>query len=82
MTSGSMVQAPNSWNSTAAGASSGLPRGAPFCTQLLTVRISSSLSDLSSLKLCTPTLGSMCHGGISRASTLARMDRAHGRVSW
>ena len=35
MTSGSIVQAPNSWNSTGAGASSGLPRGAPLSTHLV-----------------------------------------------
>ena len=33
------------------------------------------------MKRCTPTFLSICHGGISRAATLLRMERAHGRVS-
>ena len=82
MRSGSMVQAPNSWNSTGAGASAVLPRGAPASTQTPMVSISSSVNDRSFLNPCSPTLGSTCHGGISRASTLVRIDLAQGLVSW
>ena len=47
------------------------------------VSICSSLSDMSFLNFCTPTLGSMCHGGICRARD-ALLDRRGptGRASW
>ena len=42
----------------------------------------SSVSDMSFLNFCTPTLRSMCHGGICRAATRRWIDFAHGRASW
>src|SRR5579862_2978825 len=45
------------------------------------VAISSSVSDGSSLNLETPTLRSICHGGITRVMTFSRIERAHGRAS-
>src|SRR3954447_7765160 len=41
----------------------------------------SSLSDMSFLNFCTPTLRSMCHGGIWRVETRCLIDLAHGRDS-
>jgi hypothetical protein len=45
------------------------------------VSISASLSERSFLKCWMPTVLSMCHGGIWRATTRDLMERAHGRVS-
>ena len=45
------------------------------------VAICSSVSDMSFLNFCTPTLRSMCQGGIWRDATRALIDRAHGRES-
>jgi hypothetical protein len=42
----------------------------------------SSVSDMSFLNLVTPTLGSMCQGGIWRDSTRLLIERAQGRASW
>ena len=36
---------------------------------------------MSFLNFCTPTLWSMCHGGICRVATRCLIDRAHGRAS-
>jgi hypothetical protein len=41
----------------------------------------SSVSDMSFLNFCTPTLRSMCHGGIWRVDTRVLIDFAHGRAS-
>ena len=38
-------------------------------------------SDMSFLNFCTPTLGSMCQGGICRCETRCLIERAHGRAS-
>src|SRR5438093_933409 len=64
------------------GRSFGSPCSAPPSTQRTIVSTCSSLSDMSFLNFCTPTLRSMCHGGICRAATRSRMERAHGRTSW
>src|ERR1043165_6178797 len=53
------------------GISFGSPCGAPSSTQRTIVSICASLSDMSFLNFCTPTLRSMCHGGICRAATEA-----------
>jgi len=45
------------------------------------VAICSSVSDMSFLNFWTPTLRSMCQGGIWRARTRALIDRAQGRES-
>src|SRR5690349_7993423 len=45
------------------------------------VAISASDKDGSSLNLPTPTLRSMCQGGITRVTTFSLMDRAQGRAS-
>src|SRR3974377_1399512 len=45
------------------------------------VAISASVKEGSSLNLVTPTLRSMCQGGITRAATLALMARAQGLAS-
>jgi hypothetical protein len=65
----------------ALGMSAGLPSRAPWSTHAMIVSIWSSLSDMSFLNFWTPTLLSMCHGGIWRAATRARIDLAHGRAS-
>ena len=36
---------------------------------------------MSFLNFCTPTLWSMCHGGICRFATRVLIERAHGRLS-
>ena len=36
---------------------------------------------MSFLNFCTPTLGSMCQGGICRCETRYLIERAHGRAS-
>ena len=41
-----------------------------------------SVSDMSFLNFCTPTLLSMCHGGIWRVATRSLIERAQGRASW
>ena len=74
-------QAFGSGHSIGAGASAGLPCGAPASTHPTIVSISSSLSDRSFLNRWIPTVLSMCQGGISLASTFALIDRAHGRAS-
>jgi hypothetical protein len=45
------------------------------------VAISVSDNEGSSLNLLTPTLRSMCQGGITRVTTFSLMDRAQGRAS-
>src|SRR5205807_9069926 len=64
-----------------AGMSLGSPIGAPASTQRRIVSISSSDSDRSFLNCWMPTVLSMCHGGICRAATRARIARAHGRTA-
>src|SRR5689334_23012054 len=66
----------------AGGRSFGSPCGAPASTQRTIVSICSSLSDMSFLNFCTPTVLSMCHGGIWRVATRSLIERAHGRASW
>src|SRR5439155_716504 len=66
----------------AGGMSFGSPCGAPASTQRTMVSTCSSLSDMSFLNFCTPTLRSMCQGGICRVATRSLIDRAHGRASW
>src|ERR1700674_5262590 len=63
------------------GMSLASPIGAPESAQRTMVAIWSSLSDMSFLNFWTPTVLSMCHGGIWRLITRSRMDFAHGRVS-
>ena len=46
------------------GKSLGSPCGAPPSTQRTIVSTCWSVSDMSFLNCCTPTLRSMCHGGI------------------
>ena len=46
------------------------------------VSICSSVSDMSFLNFWTPTLWSMCHGGIWRVATRSLIERAQGRASW
>ena len=64
-----------------AGMSLGSPCGAPRSTHFRMVAIWSSLSERSFLNSWMPMVLSMCHGGIWRASTRARIERAHGRAS-
>src|SRR5438093_6059809 len=64
------------------GMSFGSPCGAPASTQRTIVSTWSSLSDMSFLNFWTPTLRSMCHGGICRVATRSLIERAHGRASW
>src|SRR5215469_14127276 len=63
------------------GISFGLPSGAPSSTQRTMEVICTSLSDMSFLNFCTPTLGSMCQGGIWRVATRSLIDFAQGRAS-
>ena len=56
-----------------------LPCGAPWSTHFRTVAIWSSVSERSFLNSWMPTVLSMCHGGICRASTRAP-DRARPRT--
>src|SRR6185503_13957555 len=65
-----------------AGMSFGSPCSAPPSTQRTIVSTCSSLSDMSFLNFCTPTLRSMCQGGICRVATRSLIERAHGRASW
>ena len=62
--------------------SAGLPIGAPASTHAAMVAISASLSEGSSLNFVIPMCRSMCHGGISRATTFCLIERAHGLASW
>jgi len=64
------------------GMSFGSPCGAPASTQRTTVSTCSSLSDMSFLNFWTPTVLSMCHGGIWRVATRSLIERAQGRASW
>ena len=64
------------------GRSFGSPCTAPSSTQRTIVSTCSSLSDMSFLNFWTPTLRSMCHGGICRVATRSLIERAHGRTSW
>src|SRR3989442_202137 len=57
------------------------PSGAPESTHRTMVSIWSCVRDMSFLNFCTPTVGSICHGGIWRVMTRSRMALAHGRVS-
>ena len=72
----------SSGQSTAAGMSSGLPRGAPPPTQRTMVSSCSSVRDRLYLKSWMPTVLSMCQGGICRVDTRSLIDRAQGRDSW
>src|SRR5881396_306584 len=63
------------------GRSAGLPLMVPPSTHAAIVAISASLSEISSLNFWMPTFFSMCHGGISRATTRRLIDRAQGRAS-
>ena len=65
-----------------AGMSAGSPSGAPASTHCTTASISASLSEMSLANSRTPTVLSMCHGGMTRAATFSLMARAHGRTSW
>ena len=61
--------------------SAGSPIGAPLSTHFAMVAISASVSDGSFLNLVMPMFRSTCQGGISRATTFALIDRAHGRAA-
>src|SRR5689334_14699125 len=63
------------------GMSFGSPCGAPASTHATIVSICFCVSDMSFLNFCTPTLWSMCHGGICRVDTRFLIERAHGRDS-
>src|SRR5258708_3926494 len=67
-------------NGGGVGMSFGSPCGAPASTQRTIVSTCSSLSDMSFLKCWTPTVLSMCHGGIWRVATRSLIDRAHRRA--
>jgi hypothetical protein len=60
-----------SGNFAAGGASFGSPIGAPASTHFAIVAICASLRLRSFLNACTPTVLSMCHGGITRETTRA-----------
>src|SRR5204862_5415492 len=64
------------------GRSFGSPCGAPPSTQRAIVFTCSSVRDMSFLNFCTPTLRSMCHGGIWCVATRSLIERAQGRESW
>src|SRR5579883_1013055 len=64
-----------------AGMSFGSPMGAPVSTQRAMTSICSCESDMSFLNFLTPTVGSICQGGIWRVTTRSRMALAQGRVS-
>src|SRR6185295_16921172 len=66
----------------AGGRSFGSPCGDPPSTQRTMVSTCSSVSDKSFLNFWTPTLRSMCQGGICRVATRSLIERAHGRASW
>src|SRR5258706_11883710 len=70
-----------SGNGLLGGMSAGFPRGAPASTHLLMVATSSSVSEMSFLKLLMPMVRSMNHGGISRDSGFVLIERAHGLPS-
>ena len=76
-----MRQRSPSGHSCGGGMSPGSPRGAPLSTQRAMVAICSSLKEMSLTNSWMPTVLSICHGGISRATTLLLIDRAHGRTS-
>src|SRR5438046_1552325 len=56
------------------------PGGAPASTHATIVPICSSVSDMSFLKFRTPTVLSMCHGGICRAQSLSVLFDRYGRL--
>ncbi len=58
----------------------GSPCGAPPSIQWTIVATCSSVSDRSFLNFWMPTVLSICHGGICRSATRARMSRTHGRA--
>src|SRR5712691_12331080 len=64
------------------GRSFGSPCGAPASAQRTIVSTCSSLNDMSFLNFWTPTLLSMCQGGICRVATRSLIDRTQGRASW
>ena len=66
----------------AAACRPGCPAARPDPPSWTMVSTCSSVSDMSFLNFCTPTLRSMCHGGIWRRDTRSRIERAHGRASW
>src|ERR1700727_1351124 len=61
------------------GISLGLPSGAPASAQRTMMSICSSEREISFLNFCTPTVRSMCQGGIWREMTRWRIDLAQGR---
>src|SRR5829696_7517357 len=62
----------------AGGISFGSPFGEPASTHFTIVSISLSESERSFSNSVTPTVLSMCHGGICRAATRFLIDRAQG----
>jgi hypothetical protein len=78
MTSGLICQ-PSAGHWTGGGASFGSPSGAPASAHFAIVSTSICESERSLAN--GPCAGSANHGGICRLSTLAFIDRAHGRVS-
>src|SRR5262245_49344979 len=68
-------------NSRGRGMSAGFPRGAPWSTHAASLAISALLSDRSCAKLWMPTVLSIVHGGISRLTVFALIDRAQGLAS-
>ena len=75
-----MVHSFASAHSFGGGMSAGLPRGAPASAQAPMVAISSSVSEMSSLKYWTPIFFSMNQGGISRRAVFCFIARAQGRA--
>src|SRR5216684_5419969 len=65
----------------AGGSSLGSPTGAPPSAHRRIVSFWSSVSEISLMNFCMPTVLSTNHGGISPAATLVRMERTHGRTS-
>ena len=76
-----MNQASRSLNCRGWGMSAGLPIGAPASTHAAMVATSASLNDGSSLNFVMPMWRSICHGGISRATTFCLIARAQGLAS-
>src|SRR6478735_966121 len=79
--SGAKFQPWSSGQVFSAGMSFGSPCGAPVSIHFSTLAYCSSLSERSFLNFCTPTVLSICHGGMLRASTRDLIERTHGRTS-
>jgi hypothetical protein len=54
---------------------------APLSTHFAMIAISAALNERSLLNFWMPTVRSIVHGGMVRATTFCLIDRAHGRAS-